>query len=101
MKEVRSLVTCDYQREWNMSLLTLLPFHPPDCDRDSECAEGLVCFQRDAFEPVPYCEGVGRDAGVDICIYPTPEVRNSTVQKACMFIDNSSCCPPSCISLVK
>jgi len=46
-----------------------------DCDNNSECAEGLVCFQRTGFEPVPYCEGVGREAGVDICIYPTPEVR--------------------------
>ena len=46
-----------------------------DCDNNSECAEGLVCFQRTGFEPVPNCEGVGRKAGDDICINPTPEVR--------------------------
>ena len=50
-----------------------------DCDRDSECEEGLVCFQRTGFEPVPYCEGVGRRAGDDICINPTPEVRDDSI----------------------
>jgi hypothetical protein len=30
-----------------------------DCDNDSECGEGLVCFQRNHLEPVPGCVGVG------------------------------------------
>jgi len=65
-----------------------------DCDNDSECEEGLVCFQRTGFEPVPYCEGVGRKAGDDICINPTPEVRddsiNCTKSMNLFDIDNSS-----------
>jgi len=30
-----------------------------DCDANSNCADGLKCFQRDAFEAVPGCEGHG------------------------------------------
>ena len=31
-----------------------------DCDSDSECAEGLECFQRSGLEPVPGCDGLVR-----------------------------------------
>lgn len=41
-----------------------------DCDRDSECAPGLECFQRNALEAVPGCEGEGR-AREDYCFVPT------------------------------
>jgi len=37
-----------------------------DCDRDSECAEGLKCFSRSAHEEVPGCVGLGK-FGNDIC----------------------------------
>jgi hypothetical protein len=30
-----------------------------DCDNDSECGEGLVCFKRNQLEPVPGCFGSG------------------------------------------
>mmetsp|Transcript_37708 Transcript_37708/g.91757 ORF Transcript_37708/g.91757 Transcript_37708/m.91757 type:complete len:656 (-) Transcript_37708:53-2020(-) len=46
-----------------------------DCDDDSECGEGLRCFQRSGDEPVPGCDGPGI-SGVDYCIVdevpPTP-----------------------------
>ncbi len=42
-----------------------------DCDKDSECADGLVCFQREGFEPVPGCRGTGTNVW-DYCIYPDP-----------------------------
>lgn len=37
-----------------------------DCDNDSECAEGLKCFSRNADEVVPGCVGPGRSAD-DYC----------------------------------
>jgi hypothetical protein len=40
-----------------------------DCDNDSNCADGLVCFQRSGFTPVPGCDGVGRES-YDYCIEP-------------------------------
>ena len=42
-----------------------------DCDKDSQCAGDLVCFQRDANEEVPGCTGaVGESdkSSADICI---------------------------------
>jgi hypothetical protein len=30
-----------------------------DCDKDSDCSGGLTCFQRDGYEPVPGCSGLG------------------------------------------
>eukprot|EP00440_Ansanella_granifera_P071082 gb/GFBE01077144.1/.p1 GENE.gb/GFBE01077144.1/~~gb/GFBE01077144.1/.p1 ORF type:complete len:447 (+),score=62.13 gb/GFBE01077144.1/:1-1341(+) len=38
---------------------TLLPKCGGDCDQDSDCAEGLRCFQRRAWESVPGCGGYG------------------------------------------
>ncbi|GFH44862.1 hypothetical protein CTEN210_01336 [Chaetoceros tenuissimus] len=41
-----------------------------DCDDDDDCADGLVCRQRNAFESVPGCfgEGLAEDReGKDIC----------------------------------
>ena len=38
-----------------------------DCDRSSECASGLVCFQRHGVESVPGCRGRGA-TGMDYCI---------------------------------
>jgi hypothetical protein len=40
-----------------------------DCDRDSDCAPGLKCFERDALEPVPGCRGTGIN-NYDYCVYP-------------------------------
>jgi len=42
-----------------------------DCDRNSDCAEGLICFQRRGdFAPVPGCTGHGTK-GMDYCISPS------------------------------
>jgi hypothetical protein len=38
-----------------------------DCDNDSQCADGLVCFQRDGFTKVPGCTGTGME-NYDYCI---------------------------------
>lgn len=40
-----------------------------DCDADNDCAEGLVCFQRDALMEVPGCEGGATfAAATDFCM---------------------------------
>ena len=42
-----------------------------DCDSDSDCADGLVCFQRDPNEEVPGCEGgLDDSSSADYCIAP-------------------------------
>lgn len=40
-----------------------------DCDKDSDCAPGLRCFQRDRYEAVPGCSGYGW-ASMDYCYDP-------------------------------
>ena len=45
-----------------------------DCDEDTDCKEGLVCFQREDIELVPGCMGVG-DSGSDYCyVLPTEDM---------------------------
>mmetsp|Transcript_20396 Transcript_20396/g.44559 ORF Transcript_20396/g.44559 Transcript_20396/m.44559 type:complete len:942 (-) Transcript_20396:165-2990(-) len=39
-----------------------------DCDDDTECESGLICYQRDGDEAVPGCNGTPR-TGWDYCIY--------------------------------
>ena len=41
-----------------------------DCDDDDECDSGLMCYQRDADEPIPGCNGTPR-SGWDYCIRPS------------------------------
>ena len=41
-----------------------------DCDKDSQCAGNLKCFQRDGLEPVPGCAGGGTRAW-DYCYDPS------------------------------
>ena len=41
-----------------------------DCDRDSDCDAGLICFKRDGFTPVPGCSGEGKE-NKDYCYDPT------------------------------
>lgn len=45
---------------------TPLGFCQGDCDTDDDCLDDLVCYQRDAFEPVPGCSGRGEE-GMDYC----------------------------------
>ncbi|KAL7464135.1 hypothetical protein ACHAXS_004469 [Conticribra weissflogii] len=40
-----------------------------DCDNDSDCANGLICYERSGTEPVPGCEGSGV-SGKDYCYDP-------------------------------
>merc|ERR1711971_1081299 len=37
-----------------------------DCDSDSDCADGLMCYQRDGYDSVPGCAG-GGSSGQDYC----------------------------------
>jgi hypothetical protein len=39
-----------------------------DCDFDSDCANGLTCFERSAYEVVPGCSGGGK-FNMDYCSY--------------------------------
>eukprot|EP00808_Paulinella_micropora_P028586 g59653.t1 len=49
-----------------------------DCKGDSDCAMGLVCMMREAFEPVPGCRGHGTDA-INYCFVPKlPLLMNKT-----------------------
>ena len=52
-----------------------------DCDSDSDCGEGLLCWQRNDFDQVPGCEGPGT-SGWDYCYAPAccgdgPEVEDA------------------------
>ena len=38
-----------------------------DCDRDTDCGEGLRCFQRDGYTQVPGCKGTGKN-NWDYCV---------------------------------
>ncbi|CAB9509452.1 expressed unknown protein [Seminavis robusta] len=41
-----------------------------DCDRDADCDEGLICFQRGPNVPVPGCEGGASESSqTDFCIF--------------------------------
>ena len=44
------------------------PICEGDCDRDSDCGDGLYCFQRDGFTPVPGCKGTGQN-NWDYCVH--------------------------------
>ena len=57
-----------------------------ECDADADCAEGLVCFQREQGEPVPGCATIsGADAGArapasfDYCVDVTLLKRENRV----------------------
>ncbi|CAB9506232.1 expressed unknown protein [Seminavis robusta] len=43
-----------------------------DCDTNAECQEGLICFQRNAGQPVPGCRG-SHNARTDFCIDPADQ----------------------------
>lgn len=49
-----------------------------DCDDDSECGEGLVCLQRDRFDPVPGCAYNGLDFTTDFCVAAEPMATDET-----------------------
>jgi len=40
-----------------------------DCDNDSECTDGLRCFQRSGTEDVVGCTGADFNSGYDFCAY--------------------------------
>ncbi|GKY93486.1 hypothetical protein MPSEU_000316100 [Mayamaea pseudoterrestris] len=45
-----------------------------DCDFDAECMPGLICFQRNAGDPVPGCSGTEDVYGYDYCVDPNAVV---------------------------
>ncbi len=49
-----------------------------DCDRDSDCASGLKCFQRSGNEKVPGCEGTAVKS-YDYCIPKERFLKNVSV----------------------
>lgn len=50
-----------------------------DCDNDSECAEGLVCFQRDFTGAIPGCSGTPA-WNHDYCINPADLEQPSDIE---------------------
>lgn len=43
-----------------------------DCDDDSDCSPGLICYQRDAYVGIPGCVGgVSDSSNTDFCIRPS------------------------------
>lgn len=45
-----------------------------DCDKDSDCDDGLICFQKGSNTRVPGCEGGDSDnSRTDYCIYKEEE----------------------------
>ena len=40
-----------------------------DCDDDEDCESGLYCYQREPYDPIPGCEGLGESDGsrTDYC----------------------------------
>ena len=40
-----------------------------DCDDDSQCQPGLICYQRNSGDPIPGCTG-NLKSRTDFCIYP-------------------------------
>ncbi|CAJ1937011.1 unnamed protein product [Cylindrotheca closterium] len=50
-----------------------------DCDSDVDCNTGMICFQRNSFEPVPQCFGGENDESqTDYCVPPEPTANPST-----------------------
>ena len=47
-----------------------------DCDRDTDCQDGLKCFQRNGYTPVPGCVGRGR-RDWDYCV-PNVSIKTNT-----------------------
>lgn len=61
-----------------------------DCDRDADCDEGLVCFQRGPNDLVPFCYGGENDnSRTDYCTYPSYDGEecstNISVVQDCFF----------------
>lgn len=70
-----------------------------DCDDDSECDVGLVCFQRDEFEAVPGCEG-GEEAGAktDYCFAnPNASTETPSVSPTTSTLQPSQSASPSSV----
>ena len=54
-----------------------------DCDNNDECADGLICHQRDGNEDVPGCPGGGNDSSItDYCIRPAADAATSTISSS-------------------
>jgi len=51
-----------------------------DCDDDSDCALGLICFERENDEAVPFCPGTG-PPGKDYCTIPPPDWPDTLVTR--------------------
>lgn len=66
-RQLQSLTTTG--NDWNPRRAFPLGLCEGDCDDDSDCQAGLVCFQRDGRTAVPGCRGRGTRNN-DYCIDP-------------------------------
>lgn len=76
-----------------------------ECSDDSECEEGLLCFQRRGYEFIPGCEGPGR-SGRSYCYDPfadglTQEVLLSDQEEECEGKDRCGKCRGEYIMALK
>ncbi len=70
-----------------------------DCKNDHDCAEGLKCFYRSAFEGVPGCSGEGGDRdvyGKNICYDPIADVAQVRWGDKCTDVKPCDMCQGNC-----
>ena len=67
----RSAVSAHYLESINVNGLGAKGFGmcQGDCDKDSDCQDGLICFQREGYTPIPGCTGDG-EKDWDYCVRP-------------------------------
>ena len=63
-----------------------------ECDSDIQCAAGLKCFQRNAYENIPGCVGAG-NKGWDYCY--NPKKTSVAIEKGPRFMIDLRAVPPT------
>lgn len=66
-----------------------------DCDSDVDCANGLVCFQRDMYDPVPGCAGTGNQ-NWDYCTNQHEPCQLGARCPTCFIAQPAMNCDSSC-----
>jgi len=61
-----------------------------DCDRDSDCLNGGICFQRSRNEKIPGCANNGSPANYDFCYKPEGPAAN-WAQMSCKELRGGCC----------
>ena len=70
-----------------------------DCSNDHDCADGLKCFYRSAYEGVPGCSGEGGDRdmhGKNMCYDPTKDIAKIRWGNRCRDQKQCDVCTGNC-----